>query len=64
MKSDPKSNYPKNKLERMLRECGQNPNRETFVALAEKCDIEVLRQKCPISFEDFYTRFLSLTENG
>lgn len=63
-KRDPESNYPKNKLERMLRECGQNPNRETFVALVENCDIEVLRQKCPISFEDFYMRFLSLTKNG
>lgn len=54
-KDDPKSNYPKNLMKRVLNQYqGKENNRATFFEIAKRIDIETLRKKCPISFEPFY----------
>lgn len=63
-KNSPSSNYPKNQLLRILAQYHQGASRENFVALAENSDIQMLRQKCPISFEDFYIRLKEITERA
>jgi hypothetical protein len=54
-KDDPGSDYPKHYLKRVLDQYYLQPNREIFKIIAENIDIGVLRNKCPISFERFYT---------
>ena len=51
---DPSSNYPKNRLARILDVYGKTCNRETFCEIAEHSNMDTLRQTCPISFADFY----------
>ena len=51
---DPSSNYPKNRLTRILDVYGKTCNRETFCEIAEHSNMDTLRQTCPISFADFY----------
>lgn len=53
-KDDPASDYPKNKLERILNRYGEMSGQEIFVALAENADIDAMRTNCPISFGDFF----------
>lgn len=53
-KDDPASDYPKNKLGRILSRYGETNGQEIFVALAENADISAMRTNCPISFGDFF----------
>lgn len=55
-KKNPISDYPKNLMKRVLNQFpGKESTRETFKEIAEKIDIAVLRNKCPISFGKFYS---------
>ena len=54
---DPKGNYPKNVMRRILsqKRGAEIPmNMETYQQIAEKTDINVLKERCPISFQSFY----------
>ena len=64
-KRDPDSDYPKNLLERVLRDVSDDQNdscRETFCRLAKAADVSVLRTKCKISFERFYQDFREMLQ--
>ena len=61
---DPSSNYPKNRLARILDVYGKTCNRETFCEIAEHSNVETLRQTCPISFADFYEQVRVLSNNS
>ena len=50
---DPKSDYPKNRLARILAQYGSESSQDTFVMIAEASDLQMMRQTCPISFSDF-----------
>lgn len=63
-KNQPQSNYPKNQIKRILDQYQQEPNRDTFRKLAEEANIDVLKEKCPISFSDFYNQVQKLKEEG
>lgn len=52
--NDPDSDHPKNYLKRVLDQYDQQANRDTFKSIAEKMEIEALRERCPLSFEQFY----------
>lgn len=52
-KHDPKSNYPKNLLTRILNDTGKSCNRQAFCELVENMDLNILERKCPISFPPF-----------
>lgn len=55
-KNDPNSDHPKNYLKRVLDQYRDTSlNRDTYKTIAENTDIGALREKCPISFEQFYT---------
>jgi hypothetical protein len=54
-KDDPKSNYPKNYLKQNLEKLGVKYNSESCTRIAKKTDIEVLRNRCPLSFGQFYS---------
>ncbi len=57
-KSDPRSDYPKNVLRRILEQYpGKECTRETYNELARATSIETLRKRCPISFESFFIEF-------
>lgn len=63
---NPKSNYPKNYLKRVLEKASQADvvlNRETYKRIAESTDIETLKRKCAISFLQFYRDFSELLES-
>lgn len=62
--NDPSSNYPKNRLTRILEIYGQTCNRETFCEIAEHSNVEKLRQTCPISFADFYEQVRALSNDS
>lgn len=54
---EPKGNYPKNVMRRILsqKRGAEIPmNMETYQQIAEKTDINVLKERCPISFQSFY----------
>lgn len=53
---DPESGYPKNRLARILRECGEKSSQDTFVTIANASDITTLCKSCPISFADFFSQ--------
>jgi hypothetical protein len=65
-KHDFESNYPYNYFKRVLTQFGLDDNRDTYTAVAEKSDIEVLKAKCRVSFGQFYTDMQSFIaeENG
>lgn len=50
---NPNSDYPKHRLTKVLAECGEEYDRETFVRIAEESDIKTICKNCPISFADF-----------
>lgn len=58
--SDPDSDFPKNKLKRVLSECDADSNREEFRKIAYTQRIDELCRTCPISFGDFYAQVTSL----
>ena len=57
-KTDIKSNYPKNAMNRLLDRLSggriTDGSQEIYNEIAEKTDITVLKEKCPISFLPFY----------
>jgi len=61
---DPNSNYPKNYLKRNLDKLGVEYNSESCTHIAENTNIDVLKQRCPISFGQFYTDMQSFVETG
>lgn len=62
--NDPSSNYPKNRLARILDVYGKTCNRETFCEIAEHSSVETLLQTCPISFADFYEQVRALSNDS
>lgn len=53
---NPDSDYPKNRLERILGECNSQSSQDIFVQLAEAAQVETLCKTCPISFADFISQ--------
>ena len=52
-KKEPKSDYPKNVMTRVLKQYHKEPGREVFIEIAKATQIRVLLEKCPISFPNF-----------
>lgn len=61
-KDDPQSNYPKNLFVRILKSLnsGNEPTRDDYAMVAENTDIDILAQKCPVSFRTFVDDFEKL----
>ena len=57
---DPKSNYPKHVIERVLIQYYKSPNRETYREIAENCNIITLMDQCPKSFRRFFDDIYAL----
>jgi hypothetical protein len=53
-KEDPESDYPKNLMNRVLKQYHKKGNREIFKKIADAIEINTLRNRCSISFESFY----------
>ena len=58
---DPASDYPKNRLQKVMTQCGTECCRETYTEIAEHSKLEVLSTRCPISFADFNDQLVGLT---
>ena len=56
-KSDKESNYPKNYMERVLKQYYKESGKECFLEIADAMQVDVLRNKCPISFGKFFEDF-------
>ena len=56
----PNSNYPKNVMERILKQYSLSPNREIFAEIADKSDIATVKARCPKSFARFVDDLHSL----
>lgn len=52
--NDPTSDHPKNYLKRVLEQYGKQGTIELFICIAKNMATDILRRKCPISFEPFY----------
>lgn len=68
-KNDLDSNYPKNYLIRMIRSLDKKYEKEevgseAFCSIAEKQNLETLREQCNISFEKFYQDYTKLLNVG
>ncbi len=48
------ANHPKKYLERVLAQFQKSPSSDTYAEIARKCEVEVLKEKCSISFGRFY----------
>jgi hypothetical protein len=53
-KEDLNSDYPKNYLTRDLNKLGRDADSATYKEIAEKCNINILKKRCPESFGQFY----------
>jgi len=60
VRTDPNGNHPHQDFARACDKVGLADSRETRVLLAEKIDLTVLSEKCPVSFAAFQS---DLTEN-
>jgi len=60
LKDNPNSNHPKSYFVRVLAQFRLPENRDTYTQIAEKTSIEVLKRRCPESFNKFYTDTQSL----
>lgn len=59
-KEDPKSDYPKNYLSRVLADVSkgkEKSSQEVFCRLIQYLNIDIIRDRCPISFERFCQDF-------
>lgn len=56
-KNSPSSDYPKNYMKRVLGQYHEEGNRDNYANIAEETSINVLKEKCPISFAKFYEDF-------
>lgn len=45
--------HPKKYMEKVLKQFNANSCTEIYVEIAQNCDLDVLRQKCPVSFGRF-----------
>jgi len=63
-KDDKNSNYPYNYFVRVLLQFALPDNRDTYTYIAENSDIEVLKQRCPVSFCRFYTDMQAFVDIG
>ena len=52
-KDNPVSNYPKHVMSRVLGQYNKTPNREIYTKIAESCNIDALKTRCPVSFARF-----------
>ncbi|WP_026661374.1 DUF4276 family protein [Butyrivibrio sp. AC2005] len=64
-KEDPKSNYPKNYLDRMIQNSDKKckaykSSKDIFVEFAQNAELCNLRNNCSISFERFYKEFVEM----
>jgi hypothetical protein len=55
---DSDSNHPKMVLKRIV---GRKPTREDFAAIAERANIDTIRDSCPISFAPFAAELKAAT---
>ena len=53
-KEDENSNYPKNYMDRVLKQYGKQSSIEIFDQIAQNIGLEILKDKCSISFGKFY----------
>ena len=59
--SDKNSNHPYNYFVRTLAQFKLFDNRDTYSRIAENTNIEVLKQRCPVSFGQFYADIQNFT---
>jgi len=52
-RNDSNSNHPKNIFSKVLKQFNLIDNRDTYAQIAEKINIEILENRCPISFGQF-----------
>lgn len=57
---DPNSDYPKHRLERVLKECHAERSQDIYVLIAQASEIKALCKNCPISFADFIEQLEAL----
>ena len=57
---NPESDYPKNRLSKVLKLCNQSSSREIYSEIASHSDVETLSANCPISFADFAQQMQAL----
>lgn len=60
---EPTSNFPKNRLARILHAYYALPGQEIFCELARNADLNTMRRNCQISFDPFYREFTGLIES-
>lgn len=58
---DPDSDYPKNRLARVMKQCSTECCRENYSLIAEHSRMEELTKGCPISFGDFKAQLDAIT---
>ncbi|WP_026664621.1 DUF4276 family protein [Butyrivibrio sp. FC2001] len=68
-KNDPRSNYPKNVLDRVIKLSDKkysdyNVTAEDFCKIADETDIAELKRTCSISFGAFYEEYCNLLERN
>jgi hypothetical protein len=63
-KEDPDSNYPKNYLTRALNKLGREADSATYEEIAQKCNIDTLKKRCPESFGQFYNDMQTFIPQG
>lgn len=59
-KRQPDSNFPQNRLARILRCYHEKPELNVYCRIADEEDLDKLRKNCPISFEDFYQQLIGI----
>ena len=58
---DPDSGYPKNQMKRIMEQCGETCNMDSYNRIAEAANPDTVIRNCPISFADFVSQIKSLT---
>lgn len=58
-KKNSSSNYPKRVLERVLAEYGLSYNRSTMADISYEQDLDLVKERCEISFQPFYEDILA-----
>lgn len=53
-KDDPDSNYPKHVMKHVLGQFHKTPNQHAYTKIAEQCNIDILKARCPKSFARFF----------
>jgi len=62
--NDKNSNHPYNYFVRVITQFKWSDNRDTYSHIAENTNIDVLKQRCPLSFGQFYTDMQSFVKTG